>query len=197
MEWISSKAVFQALTSMREPFNAWSKSTESSHRDPTKAGKIDLSRRRKECGGHRMKLTEDIAKLLIELNDKNWGKLSYKRLAGKLSEHGHSVATETVRTWCKELGAVQRRRYIKPKLTLQQKHNRLQWVIGEYNKTKRKFGDNFDTCHGDEKWFYLMRDGTTCRVFPQYKEVPGRSRGERSGDASCLQLCTTSPACHV
>ena len=31
---------------------------------------------------------------------------------------------------------------------------------------KRRFGDK-NIVHGDEKWFYLMHDGSVCRVFPQ------------------------------
>ena len=78
------------------------------------AGQVNLSRKRKDCGGHSMKLTQEIAKLLIEINDKSWGRLSYKRLAGKLKEHDHPVATETVRSWCKELGAVHQAKTFAP-----------------------------------------------------------------------------------
>ena len=134
---------------------------------------IDMSRKRAErTGGHMMKLTEELAQCLIETNDKNWGKLSNKRLDGKLSEQGYPCSTSSVRRWCKVLGAVRRRRYIRPKLTLRHKYNRLKWVIDEDDERKRKFGDNNNTCHGDEKWFYIMRDGAVCRVFPKYTKHP-------------------------
>ena len=28
--------------------------------------------------------------------------------------------------------------------------------------------DNNNIAHGDEKWFYLMRDRTVCRIFPRF-----------------------------
>ena len=30
------------------------------------------------------------------------------------------------------------------------------------------FFDHYNTCQGDEKWFFLMWDGKVCRVFPEY-----------------------------
>ena len=39
---------------------------------------VDLSRQRAECGGAGMKLNEELAKELIEIN-KHWGKLSCKK----------------------------------------------------------------------------------------------------------------------
>ena len=41
-------------------------------------------------------------------------------------------------------------------------------AFGMYDKRRRRFFDNYKTCHGDENWFFLMRDGTVCRVFPKY-----------------------------
>lgn len=130
---------------------------------------VDLSRKRDQAGGQTMKLTVEVASKLIETNNKHWGQLSCKKLAGKLKEQGHDCSKDTVRRWCKLLGAVRRRRYIRPKLTLRHRYDRLTWVINEYNKKKKKFGDNNNTAHGDEKWFYLMRDGAVCRVFPSYR----------------------------
>ena len=52
------------------------------------------------------KLTPEIADKLVEINDKNFGKLPDKKLAGKLSEAMNiSGGKETVRRWCKVLGA--------------------------------------------------------------------------------------------
>ena len=78
------------------------------------AGKLDLSRKRDQCGGHTMKLTEGLAKELISINSKTWGRVSCQALAGKLAEKGHQVSCESVQYWCKALGASRRRRYIKP-----------------------------------------------------------------------------------
>ena len=69
------------------------------------AGNVDLSRKRDQCGGHTMKLMEDLAKELNSINSKSWGRLSCKALAGKLAEKGYKVSHESVRYWCKALGA--------------------------------------------------------------------------------------------
>ena len=135
--------------------------------DAEAAGKVRLTRRRASlCGGQNIVLTEELAKKLIEINDKHWGKLSCKKLAGELTCAGFPSSTSSVKRWCKTLGATRRRRYIKPLLSPKHRHDRLSWAIEHYEKSRRKFVDN-NICHGDEKWFYLMRDGTVCRVFPQ------------------------------
>ena len=120
----------------------------------TSAEEVDLSRkRREECGGANLKLSVEISQKLIELNDKSWGRLSCKKLAGKLREEGSSCSKDSVRRWCQVLGAVRRRRYIKPLLSKRQRCHRLRWVISKY-KHLRKFEDSNDVAHGDETWFY-------------------------------------------
>jgi len=112
------------------------------------------------------KLNSSIARKLIEVNEASFGALSNKRLAARLSEEvGMPIATETVRRWCKVLGAVRRRRYIKPLLTPKKKRGRLEWVSKRVpaGSSTQEF---FDAVHVDEKWFYLMRDAERCRVFP-------------------------------
>ena len=85
--------------------------------EETSAEEVDLSRKRREkCGGANLKLSAEISQKLIELNDKSWGRLSCKKLAGKLREEGFSCSKDSVRRWCQVLGAVRRRRYIKPLL---------------------------------------------------------------------------------
>ena len=112
------------------------------------------------------KLTPAIARKLVELNDASFGVLSNKKLASKLCEEvGGRVAPDTVRRWCKALGAVKRRRYIKPLLTPKHKLDRLSWVSSQV-PGGTSFPDFYDTVHVDEKWFYLMRDGSSCRIFP-------------------------------
>ena len=141
------------------------------YKDQTSVSTVDvveLSRKRGDCGGAGMKLTEELAAKMVAINDKFWGKLSVKKLAGKLKSEGFDCSRESVRRWCKELGAVRRRRYIRPKLSLRHKLDRLTWVIEEYDRETQMFGDNRNTCHGDEKWFYLTHDGTVCRVFPKH-----------------------------
>lgn len=127
---------------------------------------LKWSRKRSECGRGVIKFSTAVAKKLIEINNRHWGALSFKRLAGKLSEEGISVTEKTVRKWCKELGMIKRRRYIKPKLTLTHRINRLSFVLGKLTRSKKKFSNLQNVVHSDEKWFFLMRDGEVCRVFP-------------------------------
>ena len=111
------------------------------------------------------KRTPEVAQLLIDVNNKHWGQLSFKRLAGKLAELDIYVTPMTIRKWCLELGMVRRRRYIKPKLPLTHRVNRLEFVLSQFNKRTAEFTTLEDTVHGDEKWFFLMKDGQVCRIF--------------------------------
>ena len=60
---------------------------------------VDLSRKRRHCGGSNLKLTKELAQKLIEINDRSWGRLSCKKLAGKLREEGFDVSKDSVRRW--------------------------------------------------------------------------------------------------
>ena len=51
---------------------------------------------------------------------------------------------------------------------LRHKHWRLSWTVSMYNQRRPRFFDHYNTCHSDEKWFFLIRDCTVCRVFPEY-----------------------------
>ena len=130
----------------------------------------NLSRQRSRCGGGRTKFSEAIAEKLIEINNRHWGRLSCKKLAGRLNEEGIACSSDTVRRWCAVLGAARRHRYIKPMLKLKHKIDRLEWVLRIFDDGTRAWPDCYDTVHGDEKWFFLMRDGVPCRVFPTWEE---------------------------
>ena len=127
---------------------------------------IDWSRKRKHCGRGAIKFTPAGAKKLIDINNRNWGALSFKRLAGKLADEGINVSHVTVRRWCTELGMRRRRRYIKPKLTLLYKINRLSFVLSQIDTRSAQFTDLNNVVHGGEKWFFMIKDGQVCRVFP-------------------------------
>ena len=136
------------------------------------SGNIRMARRRASfCGGQRIILTPELATKLVEINDKNRGKLSCKKLAGELTAEGFPCCVASVHQCCKLLGATRRRRYIKPKLTSKHRLDRLSWVLSFYQKRQKKFEDNNNIAYGDEKWFYLMRDGTVCRVFPRFTRI--------------------------
>ena len=105
--------------------------------EETSVEQVDLSRKRREkCGGANLKLSVEISQKLIELNDKSLGCLSCKKLAGKLREDGFSCSKDSVRRWCQVLGAVRRRRYIKPLLSKRQRCHRLRWVIRKYKRLR-------------------------------------------------------------
>lgn len=64
---------------------------------------MEWGRKRKECGWGVQKFSVEIAEKLININNRHWGSLSFKRLTSKLREEGVHVSPQTVRTWCKEL----------------------------------------------------------------------------------------------
>ena len=102
-----------------------------------------------------------IAQKLININGKYWSALSYKNLAGKVMEAGIDVVPETVRTWSRELGMVCRRRYIKPKLIICHKIDRLTFVLNHMNSRTTKITNLENVVHGDEKCFFYD-DGWHC-----------------------------------
>ena len=130
----------------------------------------NLSRQRSRCGGGRTKFSEAIAEKLIEINNRHWGRLSCKKLAGRLNEEDIACSSDTVRRWCAVLGAARRHRYIKPMLKLKHKIDRLEWVLRIFDDGTRTWPDCYYTVHGDENCFFLMRDGVPCRVFPTLEE---------------------------
>ena len=69
---------------------------EQSAREAT-TGNVNMSRKRDQYGGHTMKLTEDLAQVLISINSKTWERLSCKAFAGKRAKRGHQVSRESVR----------------------------------------------------------------------------------------------------
>ena len=140
-----------------------------------------LSRRLSRCGGGTMKFSIEAATKLMQLSDKYWGQLSCKILAGKMREEMFGCAT---------LGASRKRRYIKPKLSLRQKYSRLTWALDHYSKKQQKFLRHLATCHGDEKWFHLLKDGTMCRVFLQYE------RGQDGELERIVRLPACASICH-
>ena len=45
-----------------------------------------MGKKAEHCGRQAIKFTPEVAQLLIDVNNKHWGQLSFKRLAGKLAE---------------------------------------------------------------------------------------------------------------
>ena len=144
--------------------------------------KVDLHRKRKGVCGRSTVLTEGICEDIITTNDKFWGRLSTRKLTGKLMEMGHNFSYKTIWRWCQALECRRLKRYIKPKLRRRHKINRIKHVLDDLKKDRNDnplqydsetlgekvyhIVDFDDVVHLDEKWFYLLHDGTPCRVFP-------------------------------
>ena len=43
-------------------------------------------------------------------------------------------------------------------------------MLDKVSRRNGWFSDQTKECHNDEKWFYLLHDGTTCRDFPNFEE---------------------------
>ena len=79
---------------------------------------VDVSVARKliNCGASTI-LTADIEHKLIDLQAKWKGRLSVRKLTGKLNDkHGLGFGKSTVQRWSNALGMKRFRRYLKPKL---------------------------------------------------------------------------------
>ena len=96
---------------------------------------VDLSRNWRGSCGASTKLTESIALEIFRLQGKHFGRLSYRKLTGKLQGGGVDVKShKTVMRWCKALGVRRIRRVIKPLLTLRHKIARLVHAFDELQK---------------------------------------------------------------
>jgi hypothetical protein len=144
---------------------------------------ISLSRERAgRCGRH-TSLTPEMAKTIIEANAVTKGALSQRKLVKHLAEKGAIVERSTLRRWLRAMDARRFRRYIKPKLEDRHKKSAIEYVLDRLEKGPDglpklfpvdpflgervyRFTDLTDEVHGDEKWFFLMKDGTAVRVFP-------------------------------
>ena len=148
-------------------WNQTLREAEATEEDPVKA-RLSLESRRVGRAPTNTKLTVEIAESIISINARSWGKLSVKKLAGRvLLKHPElgTIPPETMRRWCSVLGAKRHRQYIKPHLKPQHKLQRLAWVL-DNELDGNTLSDHKDTVHIDEKWFFLMHDGEVCRCFP-------------------------------
>ena len=84
-------------------------------------------------------------------------------------ESGIDIVPETVRMWCKEFGVMQRCRYIKPKVTIRHKIDRLILVLDQMNFRTEKLTNLENIVHWNEYCFFMMMDGTVCSFFPYKK----------------------------
>ena len=148
-------------------WNRTQRKSEGEGADPVKARRALASKRIGRAATN-TKLTVPIARTILEINAKHWGRLSNKKLLGKVQKELPELdikCEESMRSWCKALGAKKHRRYIKPLLRLGHKVKRLRWALNEIDGDGM-LSDHKDTVHCDEKWFFMMHDGSVCRIFP-------------------------------
>lgn len=86
------------------------------------------------------------------------------------------VPRSTLHRWAQHMKVMRRARFIKPKLTIKHKHDRMAFVISRVDGSTTAsrhtlFGHHYDIVHVDEKWFYLMSDGSHVLLAPN-EELP-------------------------
>ena len=76
---------------------------------------------------------------------------------------------------------IRRHRDIKPKLTSAHTISRLEYVLTKLRKDRGRWRvtDNKNIAHGDGKWFYRLKDGAVCRVFPNRDGIYKTPAGAR------------------
>jgi hypothetical protein len=86
------------------------------------------------------------------------------------------VPKSTLHRWAKAKQVQRHARYIKPKLTDKHKQARMAFVLNRIDQASSSsrhpvFGDHYDIVHGDEKWFYKLKDGAHILAAPG-EELP-------------------------
>jgi hypothetical protein len=102
---------------------------------------------------------------LVEANVSN-RRGTVRQIHSKVKESGLGVSQSSVFRWFKSMGAVSKRRWIKPAVTFEQRWNRLNFVVNQVDDRCMRYPSAFNTIHVDETWFYLMSDGEHARYFP-------------------------------
>ena len=98
--------------------------------------------------------------------------LPIRSIAYKLAtEHQIVRSNDTICRYLKQLGVSIHKSYIKPSLTVKQKIQRLEFVLGKLGPANqdarfRFFRDEKKTIHVDEKWFYVIQVKKRVRLFP-------------------------------
>ena len=68
------------------------------------------------------------------------------------------------------MGGTRVQRRITPSLSLDDKRNRVDFILDQIRGDRKRFKTDFDTIHVDEAWFYLIRDKKV-RMFPGEEKV--------------------------
>jgi len=94
---------------------------------------ISVARKHKSCGVA-TKLTPAIAKRMMTIQAGHYGRLSYRRLCGKVKLEDLDFNYKRVYNWCRALGVKKYKRYIRPKLMPRHYISRLEWVLDDLVK---------------------------------------------------------------
>ena len=91
------------------------------------------------------------------------GRLPLRQLAKKIN-----LPPTTVFRYLDNLGAMMRKRWIKPLLTVEHRMKRICWALHELegDGAQARFGAQYDTVHVDEAWFWQMSNGAWYRSIP-------------------------------
>ena len=139
------------------------------HAASVTATPASVGRERRGRTGRPPRLTAELGKRIIELQDEHHGKASERKLCGLQAEEKHQVAPSTMHHWCKAMGMHVFKRPLQPSLTLNHKIQRLKFVLGQLERAEGgeyKFPGWNQHVHVGEKWFFLKQDKQAIRLFP-------------------------------
>jgi hypothetical protein len=121
--------------------------------------------------GRKSKLIPAVERALRAVLKKNKD-LPVRSIVSKLfMDHNIVRGNATIHRYLKELGVKVVNSFIKPSLTVKQKIDRLEFVLGKLQAEDpdsefRYFYAEWKTLHADEKWFYVIRMHKKIRLFP-------------------------------
>ena len=118
--------------------------------------------------------------------------LSVRSLSSRLEEKGLNVAKSTLDKWLKDMGAVRKKRRIKPKLDFHHRQSRVDFVLDQVDNRRRNFKHGLNTVHVDESWFYLIREHEKVRMFPGEVDVGAIKLQNKSHIPKVMFICAVT-----
>ncbi|MEL6542884.1 MAG: hypothetical protein AAFQ34_15980 [Pseudomonadota bacterium] len=164
MAELAARGLHVSMRTAARIFKKWRDHTAS-----VAAAAAPVGRERRGRTGRPPRLTTELGKRIIELQDEHHGKASERKLCGLLAEEKHQVAPSTMNHWCKAMGMHVFKRPLQPSLTLNHKIQRLKFVLGQLERGEGgeyKFPGWNQHVHVGEKWFFLKQDKQAIRLFP-------------------------------
>lgn len=108
--------------------------------------------------GRKGKFTAEKLAMLVNVNQKEDGDITYRELA--LEELGYTISATSCFRYLKKVGAYTTSSWVKPTFTEENRMQRLSWVLKQIdpsNPDRLTFLSQKDRIHIDKKWFYLER----------------------------------------